>query len=86
MEVVIVHLSQGLSGGFAMYVVCLSQYLAQHSFVVVVCLFLIEAVLWAIWVTQAQVFLKGHSEPLAGAELLLKEGEVQGRDQIKMLI
>lgn len=45
MEVVIVHPSQGLSGGFAMYVVCLSQYLAQHSFVVVVCLFLIEAVL-----------------------------------------
>lgn len=42
--------------------------------------FLIEAVLSAVWVTRTPVFPKGQNEPLAGAEELLKEGEVQGED------
>lgn len=50
----------------------------------VVGLFLIEAVSWAVWVTRAPVFLKGQDEPLVGAELLPKEGEEQGVDQVEM--
>lgn len=60
-----------------MYEMCLSQYLAQSGF----CFFFLgEAVLSAIWVTRTPVFPKGQNEPLAGAEELLKEGEVQGED------